>query len=86
MADDDPREVVRVSRVYLNNNQTRMNYPAYRKQGLPLTSTLMESLIKAMNYRVKGSEKFWNNPAGANHILAIKAADLSEDDRLSTNN
>ncbi len=27
-----------------------------------LTSTLMESLIKEMNYRVKGSEKFWNNP------------------------
>jgi hypothetical protein len=59
-----------------------MDYPRYRREGLPVTSTLMESLIKEMNYRVKGSEKFWNNPAGANHILAVKAAALSEDERL----
>ena len=45
----------------------------------------MESSIKEMNYRVKGSEKFWNNPEGANNILALKAAALSEDARLYTN-
>ena len=84
--DDDPRELVRKSRVYLWNNSSRMNYPSYRRQGLPLTSTLMESTIKEMNYRVKGSEKFWNNPAGANNILALKAAALSEDGRLYTTN
>jgi len=78
----DPREIVRRSMGYLRNNRQRMNYPDYRRQGLPMTSTLMESLIKEMNYRVKGSEKFWNNPAGANHILAVKAAALSEDERL----
>ena len=60
-----------------------MNYPDYRRWGLPVTSTLMESLIKEMNDRVKGSEKFWNNPAGANHIFAVKAAALSDDDRLT---
>ncbi|MEZ6125182.1 MAG: hypothetical protein R3C49_18705 [Planctomycetaceae bacterium] len=49
---------------------------------LPLTSTLVESLIKEINYRVKGTEKFWNNPEGANGILAVKAASLSEDSRL----
>lgn len=80
--EDDPREVVRRSLVYLSNNRRRMNYPDYRRQGLPVTSTLMESLIKEMNYRVKGTEKFWNNPAGANHILAVKAAALSDDGRL----
>mgnify|MGYP000412721273 CR=1 FL=1 len=80
--EDDPREIVRRSLRYLTNNRQRMNYPHYRRQGLPVTSTLMESLIKEMNYRVKGSEKFWNNPAGANHILAVKAAALSEDGRL----
>jgi len=83
IADDDPREIVRRSVGYLTNNRGRMHYPEYRRQGLPMTSTLMESLIKEMNYRVKGSEKFWNNPAGANHILAVKAAALSEDDRLT---
>ena len=80
--EDDPREIVRRSLRYLTNNRQRMNYPHYRRQGLPVTSTLMESLIKEMNYRVKGSEKFWNNPTGANHILAVKAAALSEDERL----
>jgi len=82
IAEDDPREIVRRSLCYLTNNRQRMNYPYYRRQGLPMTSTLMESLIKEMNYRVKGSEKFWNNPDGANHILAVKAAALSEDERL----
>ncbi len=82
IAEDDPREIVRRTLCYLRNNRQRMNYPHYRREGLPMTSTLMESLIKEMNYRVKGSEKFWNNPDGANHILAIKAAALSEDERL----
>ena len=80
--DDDPREIVRRSLGYLTNNRQRMDYAHYRRLGLPVNSTLMESLIKEMNYRVKGSEKFWNNPDGANHILAVKAAALSEDDRL----
>ncbi len=82
IAEDDPREIVRRSLGYLTNNRQRMNYPDYRRQGLPVTSTQMESPIKEMNYRVKGSEKFWNNPTGANHILAVKAAALSEDERL----
>ena len=85
IAEDDPREIVRRSLGYLTNNRQRMNYPQYRRLGLPVNSTLMESLIKEMNYRVKGSEKFWNNPAGANHILAVKAAALSEDERLTPN-
>lgn len=83
IADDDPREIVRRSLGYLRNNRQRMNYPDHRRWGLPMTSTLMESLIKEMNYRVQGSEKFWNNPAGANNILAVKAAALSDDDRLT---
>lgn len=84
VADDDPREIVRVALGYLSNNRSRMDYPQYRRQGLPVTSTLMESLIKEISYRVKGTEKFWNDPDGANHILALKAAALSEDDRLLT--
>ena len=44
---------------------------------------MIESLIKEINYRVKGTEKFWNRPEGAEHILQIRAAALSDDDRLS---
>jgi hypothetical protein len=80
----DPREALRRTLGYLRNNQARMNYPAYRKQGLPTSSSMVESLIKEVNYRVKGTEKFWDNPAGAEAILQIRAAQLSDDDRLAT--
>ena len=80
----DPREVLRRTIVYLRNNEKRMNYPEYRKQGLPVTSSMVESLIKEVNYRVKGTEKFWDNPEGAEAILQLRAAVLSDDDRLRT--
>lgn len=80
----DPREVLRRTIGYLRNNQLHMNYPEYRKQGLPVTSSLVESLIKEVNYRVKGTEKFWDNPEGAEAILQLRAAVLSDDDRLRT--
>jgi hypothetical protein len=78
----DPREVLRRTLTYLRNNRERMNYPEYRKQGLPITSSMVESLIKEINYRVKGTEKFWDRPEGAEAILQIRAAVLSDDDRL----
>ena len=36
----------------------------------------MESLVKEMNYRVKGTEMFWNDPEGAEAILQVRAAAL----------
>jgi hypothetical protein len=83
VADDDPRERLRRVIQYLVNNRQRMNYDEYRKQGLPITSAWMESAVKEMNYRVKGTEMFWNNPDGAEAILRIKAASLSDDGRLT---
>ena len=68
---------------YLEHNQSRMDHPAYRRQGLPISTSMIESLIKEINYRVKGTEKFWNRPQGAEQILQIRAAALSDDDRLS---
>jgi len=78
-----PRAQVAISLGYLANQRTRMNYPEYRKQGLPVTSSMVESLIKEINYRVKGTEKFWDNPEGAEAILQLRAAVLSDDDRLA---
>jgi len=60
--DTDPRKIVHEALTYLQNNRTRMNYPDYRRQGMPVTSSLIESLIKEINWRVKGTEKFWNRP------------------------
>ena len=79
----DPHEALRRTLTYLKNNESRMNYPDYRKQGLPVSSSMVESLIKEINYRVKGTEKFWDNPEGAEAILQVRAALLSDDDRLA---
>ena len=82
LSEDDPRSIVQETITYLANNETRMDYPAYRRKGLPVSSFMIESLIKEINYRVKGTEKFWNRPQGAKHILQIRAAALCDDDRL----
>jgi len=79
----DPRKVLADAVGYFQNNSSRMDYPAYRRQGLPTTSALMESFVKEMNARVKGTEKFWNDGASGEAILQIRAAALCEDDRLS---
>jgi hypothetical protein len=81
---DDPAETLRRAVVYLANNAPRMDYPSYRRQGLPITSCLVESLIKQINQRVKGSDKFWNRPEGAEAILQLRAAFLSDGDVLDT--
>jgi hypothetical protein len=80
--DSDPRELLRITLQYLRNNRSRMNYPEYRKPGLPVTTAWMESLVKEVNWRVKGTEMFWNNPEGAEGILQVRAAALCDDGRL----
>ena len=66
----DPYEVIRVTIGYLTNNEPRMDYPRYRRAGLPTCSGLVESLVKQFNRRVKGTEKFWN-PSQAETILQL---------------
>lgn len=82
-AEDDPREIVARALTYLKHNASRMNYAEYRRRGLPITSCLVESLIKEFNRRVKGTEKFWSRPDGAEAILHVRAALLSDGDPLS---
>jgi hypothetical protein len=82
VAERDPGGVVARVGGYLGRNAARMAYPRYRQAGLPVTSSAVESLIKEFNYRVKGTEKFWNDPAGAEAILQVRAAVLSDDGRL----
>ena len=81
--DTDPRAIIAGTITYLSNNRERMNYPEYRKAGMPVTTAWMESLVKEMNYRTKGTEMFWNDPQGAEAILQVRAAALSDDDRLA---
>ena len=79
----DPRKILADAIGYFENNAARMNYPEYRRQGLPTTSAHMESFVKELNARVKGTEKFWNDGPSAEGILQIRAAALCDDDRLT---
>jgi hypothetical protein len=79
----DPRRLVAEALSYLLNNHSRMDYPRYRQQGLPITSSLVESLVGEFNARVKSRQKYWNCPDGAEAVLQLRAAVLSEDDRLA---
>jgi hypothetical protein len=81
--EEDPRQVLVEVIGYLRNNRSRMDYPRYRRAGLPVTSSLVESLVGEFNGRVKGRDKYWNRSAGAEAILQVRAAVLSEDDRLA---
>jgi hypothetical protein len=82
-AENDPRKLLAEALTYLSNNRARMDYPRYRQQGLPVTSSLVESLVGEFNARVKGKNKHWDRPEGAEAILQVRAAVLSEDDRLA---
>ncbi len=78
----DPRRAVAEALSYFSHNEGRMKYPEYRRAGLPVTSSLVESLVGEVNARVKSKQKYWNRGAGAEAILQLRAAVLSEDGRL----
>lgn len=79
-SDDDPRKILSDALHYVATNQKRMEYPRYRREGLPTSSAYVESLIKQVNRRVKSTEKFWVED-GLEAMLAVRSAYLSADGR-----
>lgn len=77
--EDTPRKRTSETLGYLRNQKSRMNYASYRCQGLPITSCYIESTIKQVNRRVKGTEKFWSS--AAEEILQLTADHISETNR-----
>jgi hypothetical protein len=78
--EDDARKAAWETVGYVEANRDKMKYPEYRKLGLPISSAGVESVIKQLNRRVKGTEKFWEE-GGAEALLQVRAAYLSEDGR-----
>jgi len=78
---DDPRVVIQKTLTYLPFHRLRMNYPEYRRLGLPLTSSYVESTIKQINRRVKGTEKFWCKDT-SEAVLQLRADYLSDSQPL----
>ncbi len=77
----DPRQIVADTLTYLTNQESRMNYPAYRQSGLPITSSPIESTVKQINQRVKESENFWSS-SGSEALLQLRADQLSDTNPL----
>jgi hypothetical protein len=77
-----PPTVVARALSYLQTHKDRMRYATYRKQGLPIVSSYVESAVKQFNYRVKGTEKFWRE-AGAEEILQLRADYLTDAEPMS---
>jgi len=73
----DPRKRVDRALTYYEYHRLRMNYPEYRRLGLPLTSSHIESTIKQINRRVKGTEKFWSQ-SSSEAVLQLRADYLSD--------
>jgi hypothetical protein len=82
-SEESSRSKVAEALRYLDNQKTRMRYDEYRRQGLPITSSHIESTIKQINRRVKGTEKFWSG-RGAEALLQLAADYLSETKPLTT--
>jgi len=80
-SETNPRRVVADTLRYLKNNQGRMKYDEYRRLGLPITSSHVESTVKQFNRRVKGTEKFWLEE-GAEALLQLRADYLSETETM----
>lgn len=70
--------VVNRALTYLSNHQDKMKYAQYRREGLPITTCNVETTVKQVNFRVKGTEKFWSS-SGSDAMLQLRADDLSDD-------
>jgi len=71
-----PRWVVAETLRYVTNQRSRMKYAEHRQAGLPITSSHVESTVKQINRRVKGTEKFWDQ--GAEPLLTLVADHISD--------
>ena len=78
LPDDHPLRPVQKAAAYLTHHADKMDYPRYRREGLPTTSSLIESQIKEFHRRLKGTEKFWN-PSNAEGMLQLLAWSLRDD-------
>jgi hypothetical protein len=77
VSSSDPRKIVHDTLAYVEHNQSRMRYDEYRRLGLPITTCHMESTVKQINQRIKGTEKFWSSP-GAEALLQLRGDHLSD--------
>ncbi len=77
-AETDPRRILANNLHYFQTNRAAMNYPAFRHNGWPLGSGIIESTVKQLGKRVKGTEKHWTL-SGVEKTLQVIAYLISDD-------
>ncbi|MGQ9576777.1 MAG: hypothetical protein ACUVUC_15830 [Thermoguttaceae bacterium] len=74
------REALRKLGVYLKNNAERMDYPRYRREGLPVGSGAVESMCKSLvggRFKQAGMRNWTRR--GAEAVLRLRAAQFDGD-------
>lgn len=82
-SENDPRLILSRNVGYFRDHQAHMDYPRYRQNGWPIGSGVVESTVKRLGLRVKGSEKQWSIP-GVEAILMLMTTMIAEDNRWET--
>lgn len=77
-AETDRRRILATNLHYFETNREGMDYPRFRKNGWPIGSGIVESTIKQLGKRLKGSEKHWVID-GAESTLQVMAHLIAED-------
>jgi hypothetical protein len=82
---EDSSDPAFVAARYFDQNRTRMDYPAYRRQGYQIGSGTIESAAKQIGtMRMKVAGATWNEPS-ARQVAKARAAYLSDEwDALAT--
>jgi hypothetical protein len=74
----DRRRILANNLNYFKTNRRGMDYPTFRKNGWPIGSGIIESTVKQVGKRLKGTEKHWTLP-GAEATLQVTTHLISED-------
>ena len=74
----DRKRLLATNAHYFKTNREGMDYPTFRKNGWPIGSGIVESVIKQLGKRLKGTEKHWA-VSGAEATLQVMTHLLSED-------
>ena len=75
---EDPRRILATNLEYFRTNREGLSYASFRRRGWPLASGIVESTVKQVGQRVKGSEKHWGMP-GVETTLQIVTHLISTD-------
>jgi len=74
----DRRRILANNLHYFKTNRAGMDYPTFRKNGWPIGSGIIESTVKQVGKRLKGTEKHWNL-SGAEAALQVTTHLIAED-------